>query len=114
LNAFYDFGGKATRGTLGLGVGGMTILPTIGSLSDPETRFSFNAAAGIPFSFSPDRDRPRTPVSMNRSIADRFSATAALRQREIITGPRDLIREAECGASCRFIQGLAPLEDRPR
>jgi len=47
VNAFYDFGGKSTRGYLGLGVGGMTISPVVQSLSDSEIRFSFNAAVGV-------------------------------------------------------------------
>ena len=47
VNALYDFGGKSTRGYLGLGVGGMTISPTIGSLSDSETRFTVNATVGV-------------------------------------------------------------------
>lgn len=47
LNAFYDFGGTATRGYLGLGAGAMTIAPPPATLSDSETRFALNAAAGV-------------------------------------------------------------------
>lgn len=53
VNAFYDFGGRSTRGYLGLGVGGMTISPVIQSLSDSETRFAFNAALGVRQFFGP-------------------------------------------------------------
>ena len=47
LNALYDYGGSSTRGYLGIGAGGMTISPTVASLSDSETRFAFTAAVGV-------------------------------------------------------------------
>jgi opacity protein-like surface antigen len=47
LDAVYDFGGKSTRGSLGLGLGAMQISPTIGTLSDSETRFTLNVTAGV-------------------------------------------------------------------
>ena len=47
LNAFYDFGGASTRGYVGIGAGGMTLSPSVPSLSDSETRFAFNAALGV-------------------------------------------------------------------
>lgn len=53
LNAFYDFGGKATRGYLGLGAGGMRIAPAIGTLSASDSRFALNAAAGVRFFLTP-------------------------------------------------------------
>ncbi|MBK8594510.1 MAG: outer membrane beta-barrel protein [Holophagales bacterium] len=53
LNAFYDFGRKAARGYLGLGAGGMRIAPAIGTLSESETRFALNAAAGVRFFLTP-------------------------------------------------------------
>ncbi len=53
LDAVYDFGGKATRGCVGLGLGAMQISPVIGSLSDSETRFAVNVTAGIRQWFGP-------------------------------------------------------------
>ena len=53
LDALYDFGGKATRGALGLGVGAMKISPVLASLSDSETRFTLNATAGVRQWFGP-------------------------------------------------------------
>ena len=47
VNALYDFGGKATRGYLGLGIGGMSISPALQTLSDSETRFAVNAVLGV-------------------------------------------------------------------
>lgn len=52
-DAVYDFGGKSTRGSLGLGFGAMQISPTIGPLSDSETRFTVNVTAGLRQWFTP-------------------------------------------------------------
>ncbi len=53
LNGFYDFGGKSTRGYLGLGAGEMRIAPAIGTLSESDARFALNAAAGVRFFLTP-------------------------------------------------------------
>ncbi len=53
LDAHYDFGGASLRGTLGLGIGAMTISPVIESLADSETRFTVNATAGARWFFTP-------------------------------------------------------------
>lgn len=47
LNAFYDFGGAATRGYLGIGAGAMAISPAQPSLSEADTRFAANVAIGV-------------------------------------------------------------------
>lgn len=47
LNAFYDFGGAATRGYLGLGAGAMSIDPPLPSLTTSDTAFALNVAVGV-------------------------------------------------------------------
>ena len=47
LNAFYDFGGAATRGYVGIGAGAMSISPSQPSLSESDSRFAVNVAIGV-------------------------------------------------------------------
>ena len=47
LDAFYDFGGAATRGYLGIGAGAMSITPAQPALGSADTRFAVNVAVGL-------------------------------------------------------------------
>ena len=47
LNAFYDFGDAATRGTFGLGAGVVTISPALPNLTTSDSAFAVNVAAGV-------------------------------------------------------------------